>query len=68
MTLISGCLTVAAMFAPRRLPGEQVGAIGLLFSAAAALPGPKPLQVGALVLGSVYPDIEVTLSVACGSR
>jgi fermentation-respiration switch protein FrsA (DUF1100 family) len=40
-----------------RLPGEKVGAIGTSLGGAAALLGPAPLAVDALVLEAVYPDI-----------
>ena len=39
------------------LPGEKIGAIGSSLGGAAALLGPHPLPVDALVLESVYPDI-----------
>jgi fermentation-respiration switch protein FrsA (DUF1100 family) len=45
-------------FVRGRLPGERVGAIGTSLGGAAALLGPGPLPVDALVLESVYPDIE----------
>jgi fermentation-respiration switch protein FrsA (DUF1100 family) len=41
-----------------RAPGECVGAIGVSMGGAAALLGPRPLQVEALVLESVYPTIR----------
>jgi len=40
-----------------RLPNERVGAIGSSLGGAAALLAPAPLDVDALVLESVYPDI-----------
>jgi fermentation-respiration switch protein FrsA (DUF1100 family) len=40
-----------------RLPGERVGAIGSSLGGAAALLAPKPLDVDALVLESVYSEI-----------
>ena len=46
----------------RRLPGTRVGAIGVSLGGAAALLGPEPLAVDALVLESVYPDIGAALS------
>ncbi len=52
----------AVAFARARLPGERVGAIGVSLGGAAALLGPEPLPVDALVLESVYPDIEAALS------
>jgi fermentation-respiration switch protein FrsA (DUF1100 family) len=42
----------------RELPGEKVGAIGRSMGGAAALLGGGPLPFDALVLESVYPDIE----------
>lgn len=41
----------------RRLPDEEIGVIGTSLGGAAALLGPQPLPVDALVLESVYPDI-----------
>lgn len=48
-------------FARRTLPGERVGVIGVSLGGAAALLGPEPLPVDAMVLESVYPDIESAL-------
>jgi len=48
----------------RRLPGERIGVIGISLGGAAALLGPEPLPVQALVLEAVYPDIGA----AIGSR
>lgn len=45
-----------------RLPGERIGAIGISLGGAAALLGPAPLAVEALVLESVYPTIDAALS------
>jgi uncharacterized protein len=45
-----------------RLPGERVGAIGSSLGGAAALLAPAPLDVDALVLESVYPDIGAATS------
>jgi uncharacterized protein len=47
----------AVSFARQRRPGERVGAIGSSLGAAAALLGPGPLPVDALVLEAVYPEI-----------
>jgi uncharacterized protein len=47
----------AVAFVRRRLPQERIGAIGSSLGGAAALLGPAPLPVDALVLESVYPDI-----------
>ena len=52
----------AVSFARRRAPGERVGAIGLSLGGAAALLGPEPLDVDALVIESVYPDIDAALA------
>ena len=49
-------------FVHRRLPGQRVGAIGMSLGGAAALLGPQPLPVDALVLESVYPDIDAALT------
>lgn len=51
----------AIEFLRARLPGERVGAIGASLGGAAALLGPGPLAVDALVLEAVYPDIERAL-------
>jgi uncharacterized protein len=40
-----------------RLPNERIGAIGISLGGAAALLAPAPLDVDALVLEAVYPDI-----------
>ena len=47
----------AVAFIRERLPRERIGAIGSSLGGAAALLGPAPLPVDALVLESVYPDI-----------
>ena len=52
----------AVAFARQRLPSERVGAIGVSLGGAAALLGPGPLPVDALVLESVYPDIDAALA------
>ncbi len=49
-------------FVRRKLPGERVGALGVSLGGAAALLGPEPLDVDALVLESVYPDIDAALA------
>lgn len=46
----------------QRLPGERVGAIGTSLGGAAALLGPKPLDVDGLVLEAVYPDIRSAIT------
>lgn len=52
----------AVAFTRQRLPGERVGALGASLGGAAALLGPGPLPVDALVLESVYPDIDAALA------
>ena len=52
----------AVGFVRERRPGERVGAIGVSLGGAAALLGPAPLAVDALVLESVYPDIDAALA------
>jgi uncharacterized protein len=54
--------TAAVAFMRRRLPGEGIGVIGVSLGGAAALLGPKPLPVEALVLESVFPDIDAALA------
>ena len=53
---------VATRFVRSRLPGERVGAIGVSLGGAAAVLGPEPLEADALVLESVYPDIDAALA------
>jgi fermentation-respiration switch protein FrsA (DUF1100 family) len=45
-------------FVRRETPGEKVGALGRSMGGAAALLGRGPLDVDALVLESVFPDVE----------
>jgi fermentation-respiration switch protein FrsA (DUF1100 family) len=52
----------AVQFVRRRLPGERVGAIGASLGGAAALLGPSPLTVDALVIEAVYHDIDEALT------
>lgn len=52
----------AVRFVQGRLPGEKLGAIGVSLGGAAALLGAEPLPVDALVLESVYPDIDAALA------
>ena len=51
----------ALKFVHGRLPGIPVGAIGSSLGGAAALLGPQPLSVDALVLEAVYPRIEAAV-------
>jgi len=51
----------ALRFVRARVPGEKVGAIGQSLGGAAALLGPHPLDCDALVLESVFPDIDAAL-------
>lgn len=59
-------------FLRARLPGERIGAIGASLGGAAALLGPGPLAIDALVLEAVYPDIgralEARLRVVLGGH
>jgi fermentation-respiration switch protein FrsA (DUF1100 family) len=50
-------LRSAVDYLRQRLPGERVGVIGTSLGGAAALLGPAPLAVDALVLESVYSEI-----------
>jgi uncharacterized protein len=52
----------AVSFVRRRLPAERVGVIGSSLGGAAALLGPGPLPVDALVLESVYSDIGTAIA------
>jgi uncharacterized protein len=52
----------AVAFVRQRLPGERVGAVGSSLGGAAALLGPGPLPVDALVLESVYSDIDTAIA------
>ena len=62
----------AVAFVRQRLPGERIGVIGTSLGGAAALLGPAPLPVDALVLEAVYPDIGAAtanrVSVVLGQR
>jgi alpha-beta hydrolase superfamily lysophospholipase len=51
----------AVAFMRARVPGERVGALGASLGGAAALLAPEPLPVDALVVESVYPDIEAAV-------
>ena len=48
--MFSVVLAAAVAFVRARLPGERVGAIGVSLGGAAALLGPAPLAVDALVV------------------
>lgn len=48
----------AVEFLRAALPAERIGVIGISMGGAAALLGPSPLPVQALVLESVYPTID----------
>jgi uncharacterized protein len=52
----------AVAFVRQRLPAERVGVIGASLGGAAALLGPVPLPVDALVLEAVYPDIGAAIA------
>lgn len=52
----------AVSFVRGRAPGERVGVIGVSLGGAAALLGPGPLPVEALVLESVFPTIDAALT------
>ena len=52
----------AVAFVHAHAPGERVGAIGVSLGGAAAVLGPQSLPVQALVLESVYSDIDAALS------
>src|SRR5258706_415406 len=51
----------AVAFVRQRLPSERLGAIGTSLGGAAALLGPAPLPVDALVLEAVYSDIGTAI-------
>ncbi len=51
----------AVAFLKTRAPRERIGAIGVSLGGAACLLGPEPLDVDALVLESVFPDIGAAL-------
>ena len=51
----------AVAYVRRRLPDERIGVIGASLGGAAALVGPVPLPVDAVVLEAVYPDIQAAI-------
>jgi len=54
----SGGARAAIRYLRRRVPGQRVGAIGASLGGAACLLGRQPLDVDALVLEAVYPDVR----------
>jgi fermentation-respiration switch protein FrsA (DUF1100 family) len=52
----------AVAFVRARAPGERVGAVGSSLGGAAAVLGPAPLAVDALVLESVYSEIGTAIA------
>ncbi len=51
----------AVAYARQQVPHERIGVIGVSLGGAAALLGPKPLDVDGLILESVYPDINCAI-------
>jgi fermentation-respiration switch protein FrsA (DUF1100 family) len=58
----------AVAYARARLPAERIGIIGVSLGGAAALLGPQPLPVDAMVLESVFPDIHRALTDRLATR
>jgi len=54
-------VVAAVNFSRRVFPGEPIGLVGQSLGGAAILLAPQPLLVDAIVLESVYPDIEHAL-------
>jgi fermentation-respiration switch protein FrsA (DUF1100 family) len=54
-------VVAAVNFSRRAFPGEPIGLVGQSLGGAAVLLAPQPLPVDAIVLESVYPDIEHAL-------
>jgi fermentation-respiration switch protein FrsA (DUF1100 family) len=52
----------AVAYLRQRLPNEHIGAIGTSLGGAATLLGPGPLDVNALVLESVYAEIDLAIA------
>lgn len=60
--LESNDVQTALAFLRRKLPEEKIGAIGISMGGAAALVGSDSLDVNALVLEAVYPDIATAVA------
>ncbi len=58
----------AVRFTRSRVPGERVGVVGVSLGGAAAVLAKAPLDIDALVLESVYPDIDAALANRLRSR
>ena len=58
----------AVQFVQTRAPGERIGIVGTSLGGAAAVLGPAPLAVHAMVLESVYPDIGFALDARFRAR
>lgn len=58
----------AVAFVGETQPGERIGVIGTSLGGAAALLGPRPLHVDAMVLEAVYPDIRSALANRIAAR
>jgi pimeloyl-ACP methyl ester carboxylesterase len=52
----------AVAFLRDRLPGEPVAALGSSLGGAACLLGESPVEVDALILEAVYPDVETAIA------
>ncbi len=59
---LEGLDAAAVAFVRVRAPGERVGAVGSSLGGAAAVLGPAPLAVDALVLESVYSEIGTAVA------
>lgn len=58
----------AVRFVRQAAPDERIGAVGQSLGGAAALLGPRPLPVDALVIEAVYPDIATAIANRISSR